>query len=122
MNLRLSTIEKAEVREAAHRTRETSAGYTARVVLMVVRGELDDGADPAEIRELHAWHTFHRPAPARRTAVEVIYDLLGAMLTSPGELEQQSGYSETQVRNALRELTQTGRVRRVRHGVWERAA
>jgi hypothetical protein len=52
VNLRLSTAEKAEIRQAAQRTRETSAGYTARVVLMVVRGELDDGADPAEIREL----------------------------------------------------------------------
>jgi hypothetical protein len=51
MNLRLSTGELAELRHAAARTRETPAGYTARVALMLTRGQVG-GGDPGEVREL----------------------------------------------------------------------
>jgi hypothetical protein len=51
MNLRLSAGELAELRQAAARTRETPAGYTARVALMLARGQVR-GGDPREVREL----------------------------------------------------------------------
>jgi NTP pyrophosphatase (non-canonical NTP hydrolase) len=57
--------------------------------------------------------------PVRRTAVDVIAELVAAGVSSPGELQIRSGYGETQVRNALRELVDVGRVRKVRHGEYE---
>lgn len=53
--------------------------------------------------------------------VDVVYDLIADGVTSPGELEARSGYSETRVRNALKQLADEGKVYRVRLGVWEPA-
>lgn len=67
------------------------------------------------------WQQQTQPAAAPagpRTSVEVVYGLVAAGVSSPGELQARSGYSETGVRNALRQLAEAGRVRRDRHGVW----
>lgn len=48
----------------------------------------------------------------------MVYGLVAAGVSSAGELQARSGYSETGVRNALRQLAECGRVRRDRHGVW----
>lgn len=58
-------------------------------------------------------------ASGRPTAVRVVWDLVAAGVSAPGDLQAQSGYSETAVRNALRELADAGRVHNPRHGVWE---
>lgn len=58
------------------------------------------------------------PPVAAPTAVEAVARLLAAGVTAPGEMQARSGYSETAVRQALRELAAQGRARRVRHGVW----
>ena len=58
-------------------------------------------------------------AVAAPTAVEAVAELLAAGVTAPGEMQARSGYGETAVRQALRELAQQGRARRVRHGVWQ---
>src|SRR5690606_9290253 len=58
------------------------------------------------------------PPVAAPTAVEAVAELLAAGVTSPGEIQARSGYSETAVRQALRALAEQGRARRVRHGVW----
>lgn len=84
INLRLSTAELAELRQAAERTGETPASYTARVALMSARGQRN-GADPAEVRELahlllqiqaelhRAWSLLDQVASSdRRPAVEVM--------------------------------------------------
>lgn len=53
-----------------------------------------------------------------RTAVEAVRELLANGVTSPAELETRSGYGETAIRNALRELADRGQAHRVKHGVW----
>lgn len=55
---------------------------------------------------------------APRTSVEVVAELVACGVSSPSEIERRAGYSETAVRNALRQLASAGRVRRDRHGVW----
>jgi len=57
-------------------------------------------------------------AAVRRTAPDVIYDLVAQGVTSPGELEKRSGYSGTAVRNALKQLEKRGRVQNPQHGTW----
>lgn len=52
VNLRLSDAELAELTAAADRTSESPAGYAARVALAVARGELADGVDVEEVREI----------------------------------------------------------------------
>lgn len=52
VNLRMSDAELAELAAAADRTGETPAGYAARVALAVARGELADGVDVGELREV----------------------------------------------------------------------
>lgn len=59
------------------------------------------------------------PPVAAPTAVEAVAELLAQGVTAPGEMQARSGYRETAVRQALRELAQQGRARRVRHGVWQ---
>jgi len=59
--------------------------------------------------------TAGRPA----TAADAVAKLLQEGVTSPGEMERRTGYSETAVRKALQQLQEQGRARRVRHGVWE---
>lgn len=61
------------------------------------------------------------PAPNPGTAVERIYLLLREGVTRKGALVDRSGYSETQVRNALDELMGVGRVERVSHGEYRAA-
>ena len=82
----------------------------------------DTSATVPQVVTFPRWSDYHQPAPAaglRRTAVDVIADLVAQGVASPGELQTRSGYSETQVRNALRELVDAGRVRRIRHGEYE---
>jgi hypothetical protein len=57
--------------------------------------------------------------PGRRTAVEATWELIASGVTGPGEIQTRTGYSETAVRNALRELADAGRAHNPRHGVWE---
>lgn len=59
------------------------------------------------------------PPASAPTAVEAVAELLAAGVTSPGEIQQRSGYSETRVREALRQLAAQGRACRIRHGVWK---
>ena len=56
------------------------------------------------------------PDGPKRTAAEWIHDLVAGGVTSPAALQAHTGYSETHVRNTLRELEDSGRIRRVGHG------
>jgi hypothetical protein len=127
--------------EQAEAARAALAGRLAALA----RGEDPDTAPPpaaarpvavpwpvAQVIPYPRWRTWHlrdaapaevaeRSIPPRRTAVEVVAELVDAGVTGTGEIERRSGYSETQVRNALHQLAGAGRIRRVRHGVWELA-
>lgn len=57
----------------------------------------------------------------RRTAVDVVFDLVSQGVSGPKELRERSGYSAKAVENALNALKDAGRVSNPRHGVWEPA-
>lgn len=106
--------------------REPSADHAmASVLADPSRPAGGDGSDHPGFRLVpfprwSDWQQEAQPAAhaAARTSVDVVYQLVAAGISSPGELQARSGYSETGVRNALRQLAEAGRVRRDRHGVW----
>lgn len=57
--------------------------------------------------------------PVATTAVDAVAAALAGGATRPAELEAVTGYGETSVRQALRELTETGRARRTGYGRYE---
>lgn len=77
--------------------------------------ELEPPPARVAVADRPATATADRPA----TAADAVAQLLQEGVTSPGEMERRTGYSETAVRKALQQLQEQGRARRVRHGVWE---
>ncbi|WP_047892776.1 hypothetical protein [Micromonospora sp. RV43] len=83
VNLRLSDDELADLTAAAARTGETTAGYAARVALVVARGQMHaDAVDPEEIRDMAAHLMQSRTTLGR---VGVLLNQAVTVLHSTGE-------------------------------------
>jgi hypothetical protein len=110
---RLAALARGEDPDAGQRQPATRPASTdpAPQVIPYPRWRVWQQSDAAQ-------STTERSGP-RRTAVDVVAELVAAGVTATGDIETRSGYSETHVRNALATLAAAGRVHRVRHGVWE---
>lgn len=110
------------------------AGWVARVEQGLAAGEMPGGGQPEtpaeepgqagpQVIQLPTWppeqHAGQPGRPARRTAVDVVAELVAGGLTRTGEIIEASGYRKTQVHDALRALEAAGRIHAAGHGRWQ---